>query len=94
MVGRAEGATDQQLQVVAEAKAEGFVGTKRLEEEAGGAYGWRSVLMGWYRSAASPPLTRLLQCCSRERGPASLRASLRLVRVALQLDTHACVNFC
>ncbi len=63
LVGRSEGATDQQLRVVAEAKAEAFVGTKRLEEEAGGAYGWRSVLSGWFRSAA---LSRsVLPCCSR-----------------------------
>ncbi len=28
--------------------------TKRLEEEAGGAYTWRSVLMGWFRSVRLP----------------------------------------
>ena len=92
-MGRSEGATDQQLRVVAEAKAEAFVGTKRLEEEAGGAYGWRSVLLGWFRSAARPPLSRVSARCLREREPASLRESLCRVRVALQLDTHACVDF-
>jgi hypothetical protein len=50
--GRAEGASDRELLIVAEAMAEGFVGTKRLEEEAGGAYGWRNVLLGSFRSAA------------------------------------------
>jgi hypothetical protein len=59
-VGRGQGATDQQLLVVAEAKAESFVGTKRLEEEAGGAYSWRNVLSGWFRSAARPPPPRVL----------------------------------
>jgi hypothetical protein len=76
LVGRGEGATDQQLRVVAEAKAEGFVGTKRLEEEAGGAYGWRNVLMGWFRYAARPPLSRVSACCSRERGPCAHRSAV------------------
>ncbi len=45
---------------MAGAEAGDFVVTKRLEEEAGGAYTWRSVLMGWFRSVRlSTPLPRL-----------------------------------
>ena len=51
---RLGGASDDQLRVVAEAQPGEFVGTKRLEEEAGGAYTWRSILTGWFRSPATP----------------------------------------
>ncbi len=58
---RREGASALQLRVVAEAPVRDFVGTKRLEEEMGGAYSWRNILTGWFRSAprpARPPLAR------------------------------------
>ena len=51
---RLAGASDDQLRVVAEAQPGEFVGTKRLEEEAGGAYTWRNILTGWFRSPATP----------------------------------------
>ena len=51
--GRGEGATDQQLLVVAEAKAEGFVWTKRLEEDWPG-YSWRSLLSPGYFGLLPP----------------------------------------
>ena len=47
---RREGADVKQLAVLAAADPLEFVGTRRLEEEAGGAYTWRSILSGWFRS--------------------------------------------
>ncbi len=38
------------MRVVAEAEAGDFVGTRRLEEGAGGAYTWRNILLGVFRS--------------------------------------------
>jgi hypothetical protein len=36
--------------VVADAPPGEFLGTRRLEEEAYGAYNWRSIFMGLFRS--------------------------------------------
>ncbi len=48
---RREGADLNQLGVLAAADPLEFVGTRRLEEEAAaGAYTWRSILSGWFRS--------------------------------------------
>ena len=47
---RREGADGKQLGVLAAADPLEFVGTRRLEEEAAGAYTWRSILSGWFRS--------------------------------------------
>jgi hypothetical protein len=52
--GRLEGASDRELVVVAGAKPGEFVATKRLEAEAGGTCTWRSIFMGWFRSASLP----------------------------------------
>ncbi len=54
---RREGGTDHQLRVLAEAQPEEFVGTQRLEENAGGAAWctWRNILAGYYRNSPLPP---------------------------------------
>ena len=52
---RREGADGKQLGVLAAADPLEFVGTRRLEEEAGCAYTWRNILSGWFRSP--PPFT-------------------------------------
>ncbi len=56
-VGRGEGATAQQLELVGEARAEGFVGSVRLEEAAGGYpwCNWRTILLGGLRLTSPPP---------------------------------------
>ena len=47
---RREGADGKQLGVLAAADPLEFVGTRRLEEEAGGAYTWRNIFLGCFRS--------------------------------------------
>jgi hypothetical protein len=105
LVGRGEGASDRELRIVAGAEAGDFVVTKRLEEEAGGAYTWRSVLMGWFRSVRlsaplpclerqgraplCPPLHSVLKCSSRRR----VRACF-LARIALTCMGRGCIKMC
>jgi len=68
---RREGADVKQLGVLAAADPLEFVGTRRLEEEAGGAYTWRSILSGWFRSPLpfTPRSTRLSPLFARRTGP-------------------------
>ncbi len=58
----------KQLGVLAEADPLEFVGTRRLEEEAGCAYTWRNILLGCFR----PPRAHL-------SGPQSLKQPSRLL---------------
>ena len=44
------------------------MGTKRLEEEAGGAYTWRSVLTGWFRSAVCAAVRAVIAVGGSRRG--------------------------
>ena len=53
---RREGADVKQLGVLAAADPLEFVGTRRLEEKAAGAYTWRNIFLGCFRSPL--PFTR------------------------------------
>ena len=62
-VDRREGCDESDLGVLAAADPLEFLGTRRLEEEAGGAYTWRSILKGLFRSPlCCRPLYPFLFC--------------------------------
>ncbi len=71
-LSRGEGCKDGELRVLARADPRDFLGTRRLEEAAAGAYSWRNILTGWFRYAQLawvqlPPL--LLQVMGRPATP-------------------------
>ena len=82
--GRGEGAADRQLRVVAEAEPGQFVGTKRLEDAAGGGYTWRNVFSGWFGCAACTSPAR-----DRPRAREDLRERLDPARAEGPLSVFA-----